>query len=102
MPTLEEAYAYLGIDYADDAVRANVARSLRAAESLVYGAIGEDVMVYMPDDPRVSELVLIYLDDLYSDRGVSAKTAGSMRRLVASMEDQLRLELRAKREADGV
>ena len=100
MPTIDEALQYLGIDYADDMVTANVTRALATAEKVLRGAVGEDVETYLPGDPRVAELVLIYLDDLYSDRGVSAKVTGATRRLVADMELQLRLELRrAKKEA---
>ena len=101
MPTLDEALQYLGIDYADATVTANVTRALATAEKVLHGAVGEDVETYLPDDSRVAELVLIYLDDLYSDRGVSAKVSGATRRLVADMELQLRLELRAAKEAEG-
>ena len=101
MPSLIEALAYLGIDYADESVRRNVARSLRAAEGVLRGAVGDDVAVYLPEDPRVNELVLIYLDDLYSERGVNAKVSGATRRLVESMETQLRLELRRRKEEAG-
>ncbi len=93
MPTIEEALNYLGIDYPDDMVTANVTRALATAGQVVHGSIGDDVDVYLPDDPRVKELTLIYLDDLYSQRGVAAKVSGAVRRLVADMELQLRLEL---------
>lgn len=98
MLTVSDALAYMGIDYADDMVTANVTRALATAVQVLHGAVGEDVGTYLPDDPRVEELVLIYTDDLYSDRGVSAKVSGATRRLVADMELQLRLELRQARE----
>ena len=101
MPTLNEALQYLGIDYDDDMVTANVNRALTTAEIILRGTVGTDVETYLPDDPRVKELVLIYLDDLYSDRGVNAKVSGATRRLVADMELQLRLELRRAKEAAG-
>lgn len=101
MPTLNEALQYLGIDYDDDMVTANVNRALTTAEVILRGTVGNDVETYLPDDPRVKELVLIYLDDLYSDRGVNAKVSGATRRLVADMELQLRLELRRAKEAAG-
>lgn len=94
MPTVEEALIYLGIDYADEVVTANVTRALGAAMQTVYGSVGEDVLTYLPDDARVKELVLLYTDDLYSNRGLSNKAIGSQRRLIADMEWQLRLELR--------
>lgn len=102
MPTLEEALQYLGIDYDDDMVKANVNRALSTAQQVLYGAVGRDVEVYLPNDPRIKELVLMYLDDLYSERGASAKVSGAVRRLVFDMELQLRLELRqAKEDAEA-
>lgn len=103
MVTIDNALGYLGIDaeYADAMVRDNVQRALNTATKILHGAVGDDIETYLPGDPRADELVLIYLDDLYSDRGISAKVSGATRRLVADMELQLRLELRAKREAGG-
>lgn len=99
MPTVEDALNYLGIDYADDIVTKNVARALNTAQRTLQGAVGEDVSDHLPDDPRVTELILIYMDDLYSERGVSAKVSGATRRLVQDMELQLRLELAAAKAA---
>lgn len=101
MPTIEDCLAYLGIDYADDLVRKNVTRALATAVKVLHGAVGEDVETLMPNDPRAQELVLIYMDDLYSEKGVSAKVSGATRRMVADMEMQLRLELRILREEAG-
>ena len=98
MPTVEEAIQYLGIDYVDEVITANVTRALSTAVKTLHGSVGEDVNVFLPNDPRAQELVLIYTDDLYSNRGVSAKVSGATRRMVADMEWQLRLELRQKRE----
>ena len=104
MPTTQDALQHLGIDYADDVVTANVGRALAAATQLLYGTVGskEDLEKYLPKDPRVTELLLVYADDLYSDRGVvSSKVSNATRRLVANMELQLRLELQAAKEASG-
>lgn len=97
MPTYEEALTYLGIDYADSVIETNVRRALKTAVATLHGSVGEDVDILMPDDPRTKELVLLYLDDLYSNRGLSNKAIGSYRRLIADMEWQLRLELRQLR-----
>lgn len=102
MPTIDDALASLGIDYPDDTVIKNVTRKLNAAIKTLYDAVGEDVYQLLPGDERADELVLTYLDDLYYNRGVSAKVSGSTRRMVADMEMQLRLELRRKREAASV
>lgn len=97
MPTVEEAIEYLGIDYPDKLITSNVERCLRAAVRTLHGAVGADVESFLPGDPRVQELVLIYTEDLYNNRGVSAKVSGSTRNLVASMELQLQMELRTAR-----
>lgn len=101
LPDINDALEHLGIDEADEAVSNNVARALSAAQHTLYGAIGSDVEKYLPDDPRTTELVLVYLDDLYDERGVSSKVSGATRRLVQTLELQLRLELRAARERGG-
>lgn len=99
MPTVEDALTYMGIDYADDVITANVTRCLASAVGIVHGSVGEDVEEYLPDDPRIKELVLLYVDDLYTNRGLAYKQIGSQRRLIADMEWQLRLELRQAKEA---
>lgn len=99
--TTQEALIYLGIDYPDDMVSANVTRALATAHKVLHGAVGADVDTYLPDDSRAKELVLIYLDDLYSQRGISAKVSGATRRLVHDMELQLRLELARAKEAEA-
>lgn len=98
MPTYEEALEHLGIDYADALIEANVKRALKTAVATLHGSVGEDAETLLPDDPRIAELVLIFTDDLYSNRGVSAKVSGATRRMVHDMEWQLRLELRQLRE----
>lgn len=95
MPTIDEVLAYLGIDYADDMINKNIERSILVADSYLKGSIGTD---YPTDDPRVKELALILISDLYDNRGMIEKTAGNVRRLVDDMSLQLRLELRRKGE----
>ena len=99
MPTLDDARTYLGIDVTnDELINANVKRCLATATKTLHGAVGEDIDTYLPDDPRATELVLIYTEDLYSQRGFNAKVSGATRKLVTAMEQQLRLELRQARE----
>lgn len=97
LPTIEEAISYLGIDYPDAVSSANATRCLATAIITLKGAVGDDVEDLLPGDSRVKELVLIYTDDLYSNRGTSAKVTGATRRMVQDMELQLRMELRRKR-----
>lgn len=96
---VQDALDYMGIDYADAKVIANVTRALAAAKALLRGAVGDDVETYLPNDPRIVQLVHIYTDDLYSDRGVSIKVSGATRRLVQDLEIQLRMELLRAKEA---
>lgn len=98
MVKYEDALTSLGIDYPDKTQEKVVKQKLAAAIKTLEGAVGADVYELMPDDARADELVCTYLDDLYSNRGVSAKVSGATRALVYNMEQQLRLELRGLRE----
>lgn len=101
MPTVDDALQYMGIDYADDVVKANVERALNTAEKTLRGAVGEDVHTLMPEDPRAEELQLIYTDDLYSERGVNTKVSAATRQLVSTMELQIKMELTRLREKEA-
>lgn len=90
MPTELEVMNYMGIDYADDMVKANINRAINTADAYLKGAIGEN---YPKDDPRAKELSLIFIADLYDNRGVIEKVSGNVRRLVDDMILQLKLEL---------
>lgn len=104
MLTFEEALDALGLEpeYVDATITRVVTQKMAAAHDTLRGAVGYDVDERMPDDPRVKELEGIYLDDLYSNRGLSAKVTVATRALVYTMEAQLRLELRRMREAASV
>lgn len=91
MPTIDEVKAYLGIDYTDEMSEKNIERSIKVADAYLKGSIGVN---YPSDDPRVKELALILISDLYDNRGLMEKVAGNVRRLVDDMSLQLRLELR--------
>lgn len=104
MVGIAEALQYMGIDCVDENIKANVKRSIATAESVLKGSVGQDIDLYFAEDPRRDELVLMYTDDLYSERGARAKVSGATRKLTADMELQLRLELSKAREekADDV
>ena len=91
MPTNEEVLSYLGIDYADEMVTRNVERAIKTADAYLKGAVGEN---YPTEDPRAKELALIFIADLYDNRGMIEKVSGNVRRLVDDFMLQLRLELR--------
>ena len=97
----EAAVYVFGYPETDEGVRTNLIRALNTAIQTVRGAVGVDVDALMPYDPRVKELAHIYTDDLYTVRGVSAKVSGATRQLVATMELQLRMELRRLRGGAG-
>jgi hypothetical protein len=98
MITIDDALDHLGFDQADEVVRKNVTRALNSAEATLRGSVGEDVEKYLPNDPRIDTLILAYLDDLYDERGVSAKVSNATRYMVSSQEWQLRLELQRAKE----
>jgi len=90
MPTMDEVLIYLGIDYADDMITANINRCINTADFYLKGSIGTN---YPTDDPRVKELALLFISDMYNNREMIEKSAGNVRRLVEDMSLQLRLEL---------
>lgn len=87
----QDVYNYLGIDYDDSMVAANVNRAIRTADAYLKGAVGED---YPSDDPRAQELALIFIADLYDNRGMLEAVNKNVRKLVDDFLLQLRLELR--------
>ena len=89
--SVEEVLAYLGIDYSDDMVTANIERVIKTADAYLKGSIGEN---YPVDDPRSKELALIIISDLYDNRGLNSTVSGNTRKLVDDLSLQLRLELR--------
>ena len=89
--TVEDVKAYLGIDYADDMVNANITRAINTTDAYLKGSIGND---YPTEDPRAKELALIIVSDLYDNRGLQSTLSGNIRRLVEDLSLQLRLELR--------
>ena len=88
---VDEVLAYLGIDYSDDMVTANIERAIKTADAYLKGSIGEG---YPVEDPRAKELALIIISDLYDNRGLNSTVSGNTRRLVEDLSLQLRLELR--------
>lgn len=89
--SVDEVLAYLGIDYSDDMVTSNIARTIKTADAYLKGSIGEN---YPINDPRAKELALIIISDLYDNRGLQSTISGNTRRLVDDLSLQLRLELR--------
>ena len=89
--SVEEVLTYLGIDYSDEMVNANIERIIRTADAYLKGSIGDN---YPVEDPRAKELALIIISDLYDKRGVNETVSGNTRRLVSDLSLQLRLELR--------
>lgn len=104
-PNIDDLKAYSGIDYTDAMVDRNLQRALATANATLAGAIGDDVKDVLTDDVRAQTLVLIYGDDLYSNRGVlnteSAKVSGATRRMTHDLEEQVRMEYRARKASEG-
>lgn len=85
---LDEFITYLGIDEPDDMIRDNAKRALTAAEYMVQSATS----YRMSADPRYKELIFIYAEDLYSNRGASSKVSAATKQVTQRMELQLKLE----------
>ena len=91
MITIEDVKDHLGIDYVDDMVIRNLERIIQVADKTLEGALGTG---YPKDDPRAEELALVVCNDLYSNRELSGKVSGNVRRLIDDFQQQLRLEMR--------
>lgn len=102
MVTLEDAKSYLRIDYSDDMTDANVNRAMRAGHARMLGAVGSDIETYLPDDPRIDELWLIYTQESYDGASLSEKEIRALKRLREDLEPQLRLDLRDAKAEAGV
>lgn len=89
--SVDDVLNYLGIDYSDDMVNANIVRAIKTADAYLKGSIGAD---YPVEDPRAKELALIIISDLYDNRGLNSTISGNTRKLVDDLSLQLRLELR--------
>ena len=94
--TSEEVKAYLGVDYADEAVEKNIARLINTADSYLKGAVGEN---YPVDDPKAKEIALLVISDLYDNRGMTINNFNITRKIIDDMTLQLQLELRRATES---
>ena len=94
MPTMNDAMVYLGIEpeYADNRIQQNVSDALSAAIGLLRGGVGANADTVFAEDARARQLVLLYTDDLYSERTLGTKANAAQRRLADSLELQLRME----------
>lgn len=94
--TLEDVKDYLGIDYEDEQVTRNLERKIKVADKMLIGALGKN---YPQEDERVHEVMLMVIDDLYSNRGINDdKVSRNTRRLFEDFLLQIRLEMREKGE----
>lgn len=90
--TAQDVKDYLGIDFADDATDRLVTAMISTVDAYMRGALGAN---YPTDDERVMMVAKIIISDLYDHRDLSDKVTGATRRLVDSMLQQIRLEMRS-------
>ena len=91
MPTLEEIKDYLGIDYADDMTDRRLTNLIDVSKSIIEGAVGVN---YPADNPKIKELALILIADLYDLGDNGAKLTNNIERYKNTLCTQLRLEMR--------
>jgi hypothetical protein len=90
--SVQDVKDYLGIDFADDATDRLVTAMVSTVDGYMKGALGAN---YPADDERVKMVSKIIVSDLYDHRDLSDKVSGATRRLVDSMLQQVRLEMRS-------
>lgn len=98
MITVEQLKSYIPIDETDALIETNLGRAVESAHALILGSVGEDIEELLPGDPRVTELELRYASDIFQGRSSSAKQGAAEDRLTQAMENQLRFELRRRRQ----
>ena len=90
MLNLREALDYLGIDAEDDMIINNINRQVEVADRHLKAAVGDD---YPADDPRMKEVALMIVGELYDHRALSAKEESRIKSLARQYMRQIRLEM---------
>lgn len=90
MLNLREALDYLGIDAEDDMIINNINRQIEVADRHLKAAVGDD---YPADDPRMKEVALMIIGELYDNRTLSAKEESRIKSLARQYVRQIRLEM---------
>lgn len=90
MLNLREALDYLGIDAEDDMIINNINRQIEVADRHLKAAVGDD---YPADDPRMKEVALMIVSELYDHRTLSAKEENRINSLARLYMRQIRLEM---------
>ena len=90
MLKLREALDYLGIDAEDDMIINNINRQVEVADRHLKAAVGDD---YPADDPRMKEVALMIVGELYDHRALSAKEESRIKSLARQYMRQIRLEM---------
>ena len=90
MLNLREALDYLGIDAEDDMIINNIDRQIEVADRHLKAAVGDD---YPADDPRMKEVALMIVSELYDNRTLSAKEESRIKSLARQYMRQIRLEM---------
>jgi hypothetical protein len=98
MVNVQEVLDYLGLDETDGMTDRNIELLIDSADAFLRGAVGED---YPTDDPRVKNLSLIIINDLYENRGSTEKVSTKVKSFVTSSMLQLQLEYRRSKENDN-
>lgn len=96
--TVQDVKDHLGYDLTDEMVERKIQSLITVADAYLTGAIGEG---FPEKDPRIKELALVVVADMYENRSlVSGKVSNQTRQLVNDFCLQLRLEL--ARASEGV
>ena len=93
MLNLREALDYLGIGAEDDMIINNINRQVEVADHHLKAAVGDD---YPADDPRMKEVALMIVSELYDNRTLSAKEESRIKSLARQYMRQIRLEMRGE------
>jgi hypothetical protein len=95
MVSVDDLRGFLGIDYEDDMVDANIKTCLYSARAWACGAIGDSVFAKFEDDARLDRLLLVVASDFYNNRDYEGKYSGLRSRLITDIVMQLKMEVKS-------
>ena len=93
--TQQEVMDYLGVSISDARFQRRCTHLINVADRTLRSSIGND---YPKDDPRVKELALAIIEDLYDSHEYTDKVGGNIKRLIQDFTLQLKIELAIKNE----
>jgi hypothetical protein len=90
--TVGELRDFLGIDYEDEMVDANIQLCINSALAWADGGVCRNFEDLFGGDARARQLMLVVAGDFYNNRDYEGKYSGLRSRLITDIVTQLKVE----------